>query len=335
MFKAIRPAVETVLQSCNVQQSTHFTRFVQDELSKIDPDIQRSIPGKGLLNDLYELRSRYLDWELGTGYLGFFSKNPGTRYTFTRRMEVVYQMLPQLSSDLYILEIGCGAGLLCHDLAQVAKMVAGIDISYFVLDFAHKVKEYLKCGNLSFHLGDAETLMFQDQVFDIVISSEVLEHLISPEKSLSEIRRVIKDDGTVILSTPCAVSLSDITMNIFRIFNKHIESEKDVHFDKKTYLAVQRGGEHVSDKTFMRVHKRFRYHTLVTMFQNAGFQVEQAVGTVLAFPPHYQIFYRYCPTIMLPAIRRIEGLLNKANLFQHFGSVTTCFRLKPDVKRET
>jgi 2-polyprenyl-3-methyl-5-hydroxy-6-metoxy-1,4-benzoquinol methylase len=356
MFSDLRPAVDRVLQSFDVEQSTHFKQIVRDELSKVNPQIQISTLDKKRLNELYELRSQYLDWELGTGYLGFFSENAGTRYTFTRRMEVIHQMLPfsffscQRVKNIRILEIGCGVGLLCLELAPMAEVIVGIDISFFVLDFANKVKEYLQYENVSFQIGDAEDLTFQDRVFDLVICSEVLEHLISPEKALSEIRRVVKDTGMVILTTPSAVSLSNISMSLLRIFNKHIESEKNIYFDKKTYFAIKRKEDKklkskklpefqktpgvlndrvLNDETFIRIHERFRYHNLITMFHNSEFDVEQAAGAVFAFPPHYQVFYRYCPVLLLPFIRGLERLLNRLHLFRRFGAVTTCFRLKP------
>ena len=340
MFATLQPAVENALLSFGVVRSTNFPEFVRDELSTIPSDTRLLHPDKKRLEKLYELRARYLDWELGTGYLGCFSKNAGTRYAFTRIGETVAHLCSHVKSGIRVLEIGCGAGLLCLELAKTAKIVVGIDISHFVLDFANTVKQYIQCKNVSFQVGDAEALMFRDQTFDLVVCSEVLEHLISPGKALAEIQRVLKKDGTVILSTPCAVSLSDITMGMFRIFNKQIESEKSVHFDKKTYLAVKRNADKqlprlgktpgvLQDETFIRVHERFRYRALVTMFRNADFEVEHALGAVFAFPPHYQVFYRYCPTMLLPAIRILEQLLNKLHVFQKFGSVTTCFRLKP------
>jgi len=340
MFSEFQPAVEKVLQLFDVARSANFMEVVRDELSEINPDPQMSIPTERHLRELYELRSQYLDWELGTGYLGFFSEYAGTRYTFTRRMEVISQIFPELDPEFRILEIGCGAGLLCFKLAQMTKAVVGIDISFFVLDFANRVKEYLQYENVSFQIGDAENLTFQDRVFDLVVCSEVLEHLISPGKALSEIRRVVKDTGMIILTTPSAISLSNISMSILRIFNRHIESEKNIYFDKKTYFAIKRRESSklpeflktpgvLHDETFIRVHERFQYHALITMFHNTGFDVEQAVGAIFAFPPHYQIFYRYCPAVVLPFIRGLERLLNRLHLFRRFGAVTTCFRLKP------
>ncbi|MDY0095599.1 MAG: class I SAM-dependent methyltransferase [Candidatus Vecturithrix sp.] len=335
-----------------MQSASLFGQMLRDELAEIPQLIPHTIPQNRSLHDLYELRARHLDWELGTGYLGFFAKNAGTRYTFTRRLEVVQQMLAQYTGEssnntnipnerdafrcteekhrtLRILEIGCGAGLLCFDLARSAKTVVGIDISHFVLDFANKVKEYLHCDNVFFQPGDAEHLAFDDDSFDVVVCSEVLEHLIEPQRALAEMRRVLKKEGTLILTTPCAVSFSDMCMNLMRLIRPSIESEKDVHFDKKTYLALQRQGKQHNTETFLRVHTRFHHKKLLTMIHHTGFEVRQAVGAVFAFPPHYQVFYRYCPAFLLPAIRAMEALLNRMHVFQRFGSVTTCFHLKP------
>ncbi len=410
MFSEFRPAVEQVLKDVNVRRTSRFGELVRDELASGTPAIHHHSPDKKRLDALYDLRSHYLDWELGTGYVGFFSENAGTRYTFTRRLEVVLQMLSDLPTpcpsqegnsriivsppcpsqegnsriivsppcpsqegnsriivsppcpsqegnsrngtdsnssleggqgDVFpswegqgvgfqprILEIGCGAGILCLELARRAEWVVGIDISHVVLDFANRVKDEVQYKNISFQHGDAENLAFGDKCFDLVICSEVLEHLLSPQKALREMRRVLKKDGTLILTTPCAVSLSDIFMDLFRLVNPHVESEKDVQFDKKTYLAAQRKGEQIPAGDFMRIHSRFRYQDLETMFQQAGFEVQQAVGTVFAFPPHYQVFYRYCPGFLLPGVRLLENVLNRLGIFQRFGSVTTCFLLK-------
>ncbi len=340
MFERFRPAVEQVLQSLAIRQETQFRQLVQDELADISLNLPQQAPQKNQLNHLYELRARFLDWELGTGYLGFFSKNPGTRYTFTRRLEVVFDMLPDDLAGLRILEIGCGAGLLCLELAQQAKEVVGIDISHFVLDFANRVKDTVHATNVTFQHGDAENLAFQDGAFDLVICSEVLEHLLSPRKVLTEMRRVTKKDGVIILTTPCAISLSALCMKVLQIFSRHVESGKHIHFDKKTYLAIKRDEGTVPSETvyfrqlrhermFIRIHLQFRYHELIVMLHEAGLEVERVLGAILAFPPQYQLFYRCCPATFLPFIRFIESMCNSLRIFRRIGAATTCFYLKP------
>jgi ubiquinone/menaquinone biosynthesis C-methylase UbiE len=224
------------------------------------------------------------------------------------------------------------------ELAQQADTVIGIDISHTALDFANRVKEYLQCTQVFFQQSDAEQLAFADNSFDLVICSEVLEHVLNPRQALAEIRRVVKPGGTVIVTTPCAVSLSDLTMKALRLLFPHLESEQDVQFDKKTYLALQRkrqtspekasqSQEMLPEAVFLRVHERFHYRTLVNMFREAGFSVQRATGTILAFPPHYQAFYRLCPGWLLSGIRILENVFNNIGVFQRFGSVTTCFQL--------
>jgi ubiquinone/menaquinone biosynthesis C-methylase UbiE len=245
-------------------------------------------------------------------------------------MEAVYQMLPTLTADSAVLEIGCGAGLFCFDLAQTAGRVVGIDISEVVLDFARRVQAHLQCENVGLQHGDAEQLPFPDREFDLIVCSEVLEHLLDPAGALREMRRVLKDTGTVILTTPCAASLSDGTMRLLRLVSPRIEAEKNVQFDKKTYLAMRRDSTNAPEAaTFMRVHERFDYAALLGMVRRAGFEIAASNGAVFAFPPHYQVFYRACPAWLLPAIHGLERALNRLRVLPRFGAVTTCFRLTP------
>ena len=50
--------------------------------------------------------------------------------------------------------------------------------------------------------GDAETLAFADATFDLVIASEVLEHLWAPESFINEAYRTLKPRGYLIIETP-------------------------------------------------------------------------------------------------------------------------------------
>jgi ubiquinone/menaquinone biosynthesis C-methylase UbiE len=337
-FSEFRRVVEAVGLSLRIAISSNFREVIRDELSELPDEVHEVTPDTTHLRMLYELRSQYLDWELGTGYLGMFAQCPGTRYTFTRRIEALFQILPQIRPDFRILEVGCGAGLLSLKLAPLAKLIIGIDISQHALNFANCVKEHLQHTNVMFQKVNAEYLAFQDRVFDLVLCSEVLEHLPAPERALQEMRRVLKDSGRIVLSTPAAVSPSDLCMALLRQFNPHLESEKSIQFDKRTYLAIARtqrmpGIRALPDQfdvnTFLRIHQRFAYKALLTLFRDADLEIERTAGAVFAFPPHYQVFYRYCPGWLLSIVRDLEQILNRLRMFQRFGAVTTCFQLKP------
>ncbi len=337
-FSEFRSAVEHVSASCHVALAADFRSIIRDELAAIPGRSQLKKPDEVQLQKLYEVRSQYLDWELGTGYLGMFAHCPGTRYTFTRRIEEMFRMLPDIQPEFRILEIGCGAGLVCLKIAPFARLIVGIDVSQSALNFANRIKVQHGCANVIFQKTSAERLAFRDHVFDLVVCGEVLEHLSHPEQALSEMRRVTKDSGQVILSTPAALSFSDLCMTVLRQCTPRIETEKSVHFDKRTYLAVARiqqnrqqaaSAEAPAASAFVRIHTRFRYQTLIRMLRQSGFAIEAGAGAVFAFPPHYQLVYRLCPRWLLRVTRYLEQFLNRIHVFQRFGAMTTCFHLKP------
>jgi SAM-dependent methyltransferase len=65
-------------------------------------------------------------------------------------------------------------------------------------------------------VGDAHSLPFPDEKFDIVICTEVLEHLKNPQKAIDEMWRVLKDEGMVILTTRFLFPLHDVPNDYWR-----------------------------------------------------------------------------------------------------------------------
>lgn len=106
----------------------------------------------------------------------------------------------QYISDKYVLDAGCGVGQGAAYLSQNgARYVVGIDVSPEAITYA---RDFFPKDNLSFVVMDALWLGFPDRTFDVVTSIEVIEHLQKPEQYVSEIRRVLKDEGVLVLSTP-------------------------------------------------------------------------------------------------------------------------------------
>ncbi|HYF48342.1 MAG TPA: methyltransferase domain-containing protein [Planctomycetota bacterium] len=92
-----------------------------------------------------------------------------------------------------ILDVGCGAG---NILAQLPGNRTGVDIS----DFMVKRATELLRGQAQIINADAEELPFGASEFDRVVASSMLSHVLHPEKVISELRRVVKPDGRVVIS---------------------------------------------------------------------------------------------------------------------------------------
>lgn len=99
-----------------------------------------------------------------------------------------------------VLDAGCGAGQGTAYLASHgAAHVIGVDIAAEAVAFA---QQRVGGPNLAFAAMDVTRLCFPDASFDLVTSIEVIEHLHDYERYVAEMRRVVRDGGMLILSTP-------------------------------------------------------------------------------------------------------------------------------------
>ena len=111
-----------------------------------------------------------------------------------------YQFASNYVRDKTVLDVACGLGYGSKLLLENnATKVFGIDNSVDAVQYCQG--NYSK-NNLNFQVGDCEKLPFGDSKFDTIISFETIEHLDDHDKFLSEIKRVITDNGLLIISTP-------------------------------------------------------------------------------------------------------------------------------------
>jgi ubiquinone/menaquinone biosynthesis C-methylase UbiE/uncharacterized protein YbaR (Trm112 family) len=101
-----------------------------------------------------------------------------------------------------VLDIGCSQGQFAfeHLLPSGAGTVIGVDFSAGAIHEAQRRAAGIP--NALFVVGDATALPVQSSQFDRVVITEVIEHLPDVQAALRELRRVVKADGEVVLSTP-------------------------------------------------------------------------------------------------------------------------------------
>jgi GT2 family glycosyltransferase/glycosyltransferase involved in cell wall biosynthesis len=97
------------------------------------------------------------------------------------------------------LDLACGEGYGSSFMADVAHSVVGVDISVEAVQSA--LATYIK-PNLSYQQGSAVALDFADASFDVVVSFETIEHLAEQAEMLAEIKRVLRPNGLLVISSP-------------------------------------------------------------------------------------------------------------------------------------
>ena len=125
-------------------------------------------------------------------------KTPQTIYD-----EHIYRYIfaASLAESKLVLDVACGTGYgVGYMVEKGAAEVVGVDISMLAVGYA---QERLGRNNkASFICADAIRLPFVDKAFDIVVSFETIEHIRQYRKFLIECRRVLKENGLLICSTP-------------------------------------------------------------------------------------------------------------------------------------
>jgi ubiquinone/menaquinone biosynthesis C-methylase UbiE len=131
-----------------------------------------------------------------------------------------------------VLDIASGSGYGTAILAEYAKSVVGVDVSQDAINFAKK--EY-PGENITYKKSDGKTIPFKDNIFDVAVSFETIEHLEDYNFFMQEIRRVLKSNGLFILSTPNELEFAE--GNHFHLHE--FKQDELIELTKKYYNHVE------------------------------------------------------------------------------------------------
>jgi ubiquinone/menaquinone biosynthesis C-methylase UbiE len=136
------------------------------------------------------------------------------------RRDIVRRLLESIdvTRNDSILEVGCGSGALIEELENDGYTeVVGLDMSALAVDAARAR------GVDSVVQGDATALEYEDDSFDVVVASDVLEHLMNERRALAEWNRVLKPGGALVIFVPAFAFLwshHDVENQHFRRYSR-------------------------------------------------------------------------------------------------------------------
>ena len=132
----------------------------------------------------------------------FWDKNAGRYDRFMRKDQAAYEMMYEMIQPVVrhktVLELATGTGLIAKHIVNAAAHIEATDASE---EMIAEAKRDNRSAKLYFSVQDMFCLPYAEESFDVVIVSNALHIVPQPEKALQEIKRVLKDDGTLIAPT--------------------------------------------------------------------------------------------------------------------------------------
>lgn len=178
------------------------------------------------LRAYYDYKANELD-ELALTYQ---NSNPYKRYFYTARGEAVLHALGPLDPNEWVLDIGGGTGFYAQELSGENRHILLTDLSYNILcrsDSMNPLPLRVCC--------DASHLPFRGNAFDKILFTEVLEHLPDGERALVETKRVLRNGGAIVVTTPSRWSPMNLAYGLKRHvrryeFNEHLHEYRISEF---------------------------------------------------------------------------------------------------------
>lgn len=227
-------------------------------------------------------------------------------YSHSLRLSTTLSFLEEIGKYKLVLDCGCGDGVQAEKISKMHKVI-GVDLSSI------RVKRARTKG-LEVMAADVYNLPFKNSIFDIVVFSEILEHLTEPEKALKEINRTLKSKGYLIMDTPSRTNIIDIVlhplMRIWFIKNILLKIHIDRLREKNLYDKIFNWGLY-QDLTHVSFYDM---HTIKKLLNSSGFDIIKVRGAPCC---RYDL-----PSIIIPPIFKIvDGVLRRLPIIRKYGAI--------------
>lgn len=181
-----------------------------------------------------------------------------------------------------VLDVGCEDGFLSQKIKEITGAeVYGVDVSAENCSLASAKGIITKQADLN------DKIPFESSFFDLVFAGEVIEHLSNPDVFLEETRRVLKNDGILVLTTPNLSCFYNRILLLLGILPLGMEaSAVNARIGSKftKFLRHQKPAGHLRVFTLGAIKELLKFH---------DFKIEKIKGNpVTSFPGIISVFER-------------------------------------------
>ena len=164
------------------------------------------------------------------------------------------KIIRSIQNSMRVLDVGCATGYLARELKKKNCEVVGIEVNRDMADIAAQYCDEVIVANVE----NIEELPFPPRSFDVIMFSDILEHLIRPDLVLINLKRYLRSDGFIIASIP---NIARLEFRLKLLFGK---------FDYKETGILNKG------------HLRFfTLGTAKNLFESTGYEIIKTEPTGL------------------------------------------------------
>lgn len=209
-----------------------------------------------------------------------FDRNHFENYREYNRLRV--KELQSYKKQGKLLEVGCGNGYFLAEARENDWQVYGVEVCR---DLSIHIRKYL---NLDIFIGTLEEAKFPDGFFDAVYLNHLLEHLTDPLGFLSEVNRILKDDGVVFIGSPNAKDFLNALNKI--ITRSGLRRSWSGYLCPPMHLCA------------------FTPHTLTKLLEKAGFKILDIFTIIQGDRTYFPDYSKWCLKKMVKRMVAFPGL---------------------------
>lgn len=172
-------------------------------------------------------------------YQNGVQKNILQRIWHTNKLRVISSLIPIKPKT--VLDVGCASGWFLSEISKVYPKSSCTGVDVYDKALMYGKKHY---PHITFTRSNAEKLPFRSHSFELVISTEVLEHVENPQTMISEIYRVTKSKGHAIIELDAGNKLFALIWHFWTHLQGKVWNHAHLHIftpEKLIQLLIEKG----------------------------------------------------------------------------------------------
>lgn len=152
---------------------------------------------------------------------GYSTLDPGNGKSGRLLADKIISVVQNHSEIMTICDLGCGNGYISSRLAELGYTVTGVDASHTGIELARKNHTSENLTFICARIDEELAIYLSDRQFDLVLSSDVIEHLYRPADLIEVASKILKPAGYILVGTPYHGYVKNLVLSLLDKWDDH------------------------------------------------------------------------------------------------------------------